>query len=233
MLIASPVFAASGQIHVNGEALVQVAPDEVQIDLGIEIFNKELDAAKHENDSRSDALLKALKTLGVEEKHIQTDVLNVELKYKNNNGPIEGIEGYFVRRSYKVCLKDVKNLETVVDAALKSGVNHIVNIDFKSTDLRKHRDTARLEAIKAAKEKAIALAGALEAKIGKPTQITEGYYGYENPYRAWWSNSYGNHFGYQTQNAMVQEGTAGEGGGTLPMGMIGIRAQVQVTFDLE
>jgi uncharacterized protein YggE len=161
-------------------------------------------------------------------------VLNVELKYKNNNTPSEGIEGYFVRRSYKVCLKDVKKFESVVDAALKAGVNHIVDIDFKSTELRKHRDAARLEAIKAAKEKAIALAGALDAKIGKPQQINEGYFSYESPYRPWWGGYYRNNFGaYQTQNAMVNAGAPAEGGGTLPMGMIGIRAQVTVTFLLE
>lgn len=225
--------AFAGQINVTGEALVQVAPDEVQVSLGVEIFNRELDAAKRDNDARSEALLKTLKAQGIEEKHIQTDVLNVELKYKSNNAPSEGVEGYYVRRSYKVCLKDVKKFEAVVDAALKAGVNHIVDIDFKSTDLRKHRDAARLEAIKAAKEKAVALAGALDAKVGKPITINEGYFSYESPYRPWWGG-YRNNFGaYQTQNMMVNAGAPAEGGGTLPTGMIGIRAQITVSFELQ
>ena len=233
LFLSGITSAFAGQINVTGEALVQVAPDEVQVSLGVEVFDKELDAAKRINDARSQALLKALKDLGIEEKHIQTDVLSVELKYRDNGAPSNGIEGYFVRRSYKVCLKEVKKFESVVDAALKAGVNHIVDIDFKSTELRKHRDAARLEAIKAAKEKAVALAGALDVKVGKPMQINEGYFSYESPYRPWWGNSYRNQFAYQTQNAMVNGGGATEGGGTLPMGMIGIRAQITVTFELE
>ena len=113
--------------------------------------------------------------------------------------------------------------------ALKSGVNHVMGIEFRATELRKHRDAARQQAIRAAKEKAVALAAELDAKVGKPQNIHEqtsgGWWG--------WSGTHWSQINPMLQNT-VQIAPAGEPtDGNLAIGLISITATVNVTFALE
>jgi len=224
MLVSSIAMAAEAPprtVSTSGEAVVYVAPDEVVLNLGVEMFDPQLDRAKTMNDEACERLLKAIKEMKIEEKHIQTSNMDVEVRYKDHNRPSFGIEGYYTRRSYSVILKDVKLFEKLVDAALKNGANRLMGFEFRTTQLRQHRDEARKLAIKAAKEKAVALAAELECKVGKPRSISE---------------SSGSSWGWNrtnfAQNA-TQFGAGGEGGETMPVRQIGIRANVSVTFDLE
>src|SRR4051812_16794218 len=164
-------------ITTNGEALVYVAPDEVIVTLGVETFNANLDETKSANDAASKKLLAAVKKLGIEDRHIQTDTLQLEIRYRSGR-PSEGIDGYIAHRTYSVTLKDVKKPGPAIDAAPRNGANQLMGVQYRSSELRKHRDAARAMAIKAAREKAIALAGELGAKIAAPRTITEGYTGY-------------------------------------------------------
>src|SRR5947209_1675267 len=94
-------------ISTTGEAVVYVVPNEVIVNFGVEHFAQDLDKAKAMNDDAGGRLIKAIKDLGVEAKHIQTDTLQVEIQYRSNR-PFEGIQGYIARRMYSVTLKDTK-----------------------------------------------------------------------------------------------------------------------------
>ena len=211
-------------ISTMGEAVVFVTPDEAVASFGVETFDVNLDKAKADNDLRSASLVKAIKAVGVEEKCIQTDNLQIEVRYKENT-PTDGIIGYIARRSYSVTLKDIKLLEKLVDAALKNGANTMSGIDLRSVELRKHRDEARSMAAKAAKEKAQRLAADLESAVGKPLSITEGSSSFWGGYNARFA-------GAQVQNAVQVGGGDDPEGGVIPVGQIAIRAQVSVTFEL-
>jgi uncharacterized protein YggE len=191
---AAPIWAEEAParlISTSGESVVYVTPDEVIVNVGVETFNSDLDKVKNENDEHSSRLLKAIKALGVEEKHIQTDTLDLEIQYKDSAHATHGIEGYFAHRQYSVTLKDTKLFEKLIDTALRNGANRLMGFEFKTSELRKHRDTARSMAIKAAKEKAIELARDLDMKVGKPRTIGEagiGYYGGRS-YFGWAGNA--------------------------------------------
>lgn len=213
-------------ISTTGESVIYVTPDEVQVNFGIETFDADLDRAKALNDDRGGRLVAAVKGLGIDSKYIQTDNLEIEMQYRSNRA-WEGIAGYFARRAYSVKLKDAKQFEKLIDVGLKNGANQLLGFNFRTTQLRKYRDQARKMAIKAAKEKAIDLATELDCGVGKPRTINEGYAG-----------SFGN-YAWRYNNQMVQNTVqevpapaAGDQDETLPLGQIGIRAQVSVTFDL-
>ena len=211
-------------VSTSGEAVVHVVPDEVVVALGVETFATKLEDAKKANDERATRLVKVIKSAGVEERHIQTDVLQLEIRYRSSH-PSEGIEGYYARRAYSVTLKEPKKLEALLDAALTSGANQILWISYRTTALRKHRDQARQMAIKAAKEKAVALAAELECTVGAPRTISEGHAGYVGYY---------GRFNAMAQNTMqVAGGEAAEGGEPTPFGQIAVNANVSVTFDLS
>jgi len=202
---------------------VYVAPDEVILNVGVETFDADLARAKSENDAAGQRLVAAIRAMGVEEKHIQTAALAVTIQYKDQyHGAFQGIDGYFARRSYAITLKKTQDFEKLVTTALSNGANQIHGFEFRTTELRKYRDQARSMAIKAAREKAVALAGDLECRVGAPRSINEsGGYGYFGGWNA------------MSQNAAqdMGGGMAGEGD-TLPLGQIAVRANVQVSFDL-
>lgn len=221
-------------INTSGDAVVYVTPDQVIVSLGVETFNAQLDQARAVNAQACSTLLRAIKELGVDEKDIQTDVMQVEIDYDDGRrGAARQIDGYFCRRGYQVTLKDTKLFEKLIDTAIQNGANHLMGFEFRTSELRKHRDEARQMAIKAAREKATALAGELGARVGKPRTISEsggGYYGYQS---SWWGWN-GGGYAQMAQNASVdRSGGVAEGGETMPLGQISIRAQVNVTFDLN
>jgi uncharacterized protein len=211
-------------ISTSGDSIVYVMPDEVIVNFGIETFDPDLDKAKSANDERAAHLVKAVKGIGVEPQHIQTDKLQVEISYKDSSQRWAGIAGYFARRSYSVTLKDPKLFENLVDAALKNGANQIAGFTFHSTEIRKYRDQARVMAAHAAKEKAELLARELGSTVGRPRTISESYDGY-----------YGGLQSQQMGQNSVQFAAipSGEEIGTMPLGQIAVRAQVSVTFDLK
>ena len=227
LLIVSSALAAEEAlprtISTTGEAVVNVVPDEVIVGLGVETFAPKLEDAKKANDERATHLVKTIKAAGVDDRYIQTDTLQLEIRYRSNRSS-EGIDGYYARRSYSVTLKQPKKLEQLLDASLNSGANQLHGISYRTTELRKHRDVARQMAIKAAKEKAVALARELDCAVGAPRTIGEGYVGY---------GGWGGRMNAQVaQNSMQEAGGAPEGDETTPFGQIGINAQVSVTFDL-
>jgi uncharacterized protein YggE len=227
-LAQAPAPPTPRSISVTGESSVYVTPDEVVISVGVETSAGSIDAAKKENDQRSRTLLDAIKSVGVEARHIQTADVQLEINY-NNNGPGRTVEGYTARREYTVTLKDPKKTETLVDASLTSGANLLLGIDYRSTELRKHRDEARRMAVKAAKEKAELLAGELGEAVGRARSVSEGAFSYYG-----WSGASGRGGSFMTQNSFqVRDGGAGVAGETIPIGQIAIAAAVSVTFDLR
>jgi uncharacterized protein YggE len=207
-------------ISTTGEAVVYVVPNEVIVWLGVETREKTLVDAKAANARTSALLLRNIKDLGIEEKNIQTDVMHIGVEYDSHASL--RIQGYTVSRSYSVKLTDPKMLEAVVETAMASGANRLSGIQFNTTELRKHRDEARKMAMVAAKEKAIELAGTLGCTVGAPRTIVETGGGFTGSHRG----------GMYAQNVAQDAGGFDEGGQTMPLGQIAVRASVSVTFDL-
>ncbi len=218
-------------VSTTGDSTVYVVPDEVVLRAGVEVFNMDLDKAKQLNDQQSAKLVSALKEMKIEEKDIQTAHLEIEIRYHRSDQPILGVEGYYARRAYSITLKDTKQFEKLVDVAIKNGANRLMGFEFKTSPLRKYRDEARKMAIKAAKEKAVALAGELGCKVGAPRTISENSYGYSG----YWGSSWGWYGGYRggmAQNSIQHVEGGGSGGETMPLGELGVNATVSVSFDL-
>jgi uncharacterized protein YggE len=217
-------------ISVSGTAEVRVQPDEVNLQLAVETRDPKLEEAVKQNESRTAAVLKFLKDAGIAAKDIQTDYVEIEPQYNNDRRVQQLVPEYYrVRRNLGVRLRKVAQFDEVMAGVLRSGVNYVLGIEFRTTELRKHRDTARQQAIRAAKEKATALASELDVKVGKAQSINEQTGG------GWWGlSSRSSNYNMMAQNSF-QEAPAGGGGGegNLAVGMINVTATVNVTFALE
>jgi uncharacterized protein YggE len=220
---------AGDVISVNGESEVRVTPDEVILTFGVETFNQALRTAKSTNDERIQKTIAAARNLTVQASHIQTDYVGIEPKYPHSDIARE-LQGYVVRRTVLIRLKDLSKFEDLLTAALEAGITHVHGIEFRTTELRKYRDQARVLAVKAAQENADLLARESGRRVGKALSIGEASYGYHSSYGSWWGQRYGS----MSQNVMQNMGGAPlESDTTLAPGQISIRASVHTSYVLQ
>ena len=160
-------------ITTTGEAIIYAAPDEIRMTLGIETTGVEISKTKAENNKISTETIKYLKTQGIASQHIQTQYLRVS-KIHRGGVMVDGVLHKFsANQTIYICIKDLKKYGVIVDGLLEIGVTSVSGPQFRNTNIRKYKDEARVEAIKAAKEKAKLLADALGQSVGPAHQIKE------------------------------------------------------------
>jgi hypothetical protein len=209
-------------VTVAGEAEVSVSPDEVVFDVTVQSFSKELKLAKTQTDERLKGLLALARRNGVAEPDTQTDYIKVEPQFRGNDSSRTFL-GYWVRKDLVLTLRDVARAEALLSEMLDFGVWRGNSVTFQTSELRRHRDAARALAMKAAQEKAAALANAVGQKIGRAYSIEE-----EVPTRASaMQNASSNSF------STVETAADSSWEGTLAPGKIKINARVTVKFVLE
>jgi uncharacterized protein len=180
--------SSPGQIAVTGDAEIRVVPDEVILSLGVETWDKNLQKATDENDRIVSAVLALARKYDIEPQHVQTDYVNIEPRYRNGYYEESDFIGFFVHKTVVITLRDLTRFEDVLKDALEAGVNYVHGVEFRTTELRKYRDQARALAIKAAQEKAVALAGELDQEVGAPTHIQEVHSSWYSGYGSWWGS---------------------------------------------
>ena len=144
---------------------------------------------------------------------------------------------YLVRRGIGVRLTEVKQFDVVLSGLITNGVNYIQGIDFRTSELRKYKDQARAMAIRAAKEKADAMAAELGVKVGKPYTINVsdagGWNSWSRGYAGGGFGAFGGGGGFQNANFVQNAGGPGENGPTLAVGQISVSASVTVSFLIQ
>lgn len=219
-------------ITVYGSADVNVPPDEVVISISVETWDKTIQEAKKQNDKKNKAILAKIETFGVESKYVQTSHVSMHPEYQDYPAHSQNMEpkGYRATREITITLKDLKKLDDLLESAVDLGANRVNSVDFRTSELRKSRDKARDMAVKAAKEKAEAMAAALGSSLLRPSSVTEQssewdyYYG-----RRYYGNA---NF---AQNAAYDGGTStrADGDATTAPGQIKVHASITVSFELK
>ena len=231
LLSGVPVAAQSAMqrtITVNGQAEIKVSPDEVLLSVGVETIDMDIARARADNDAKVKAIVAAASALGIPAERIRTEFLDVQPRYRDEYERRTFL-GYFARRSLSITLRDVARFESLLTDVLRAGANYLHGVDFRTTELRKHRDEARRQAIRAAREKAADMASALDVRIGTPTNVHEVHSGWWSPYSSWWGGRGG---GMMYQNVMQDRRGAGSADDSLVPGQISVTATVSVTFEL-
>jgi uncharacterized protein YggE len=216
--LTQDTFPRPRLISVTGTAEVNVAPDEVVLTLGIESRDRDLSISKAQHDRRVKKLLAEAHNAGVEDKNIQTSALRMHPEYSEEKVP--RFLTYQVSQTIEVTLRDLSKYESLVTKLLESGVNRVDSVEFLVAEPRKYRDEARAKAIRAAREKAVAMAAELGQSIGKPWDISEDS---GNGAFVQANSSYG-FFGNRA---------AANDESTVAPGEVSMRASVRVSFQLE
>lgn len=232
LLLATPAFSQDEKgrplITVSGHAEVRVPPDEIVFTLYVESIDKDMLVAKNKTDASIREILAIARRNNVKDEDVQTSYVSVEPKYNVDDLDYEARRrvtrefiGYQVSKTVVIRLRDIPRFDALLSDVLKAGVTRVRNVEFRDSQVRRHRDQARAMAIKAAQEKAKLLAGEIGQAIGPAYSITESSGDYSPRAMA--------------QNVSSVAGTLSdrESDGSIAPGLISITAQVTVSFRLQ
>lgn len=229
-------------INVTGTADVMIAPDEVDITVGVETRNAEFKKAKSVNNSGIKKVIDLTKKYGIEPKYVQTDYIRTYPSYVYEQyTETNKISFYNVQKRVVIKLKDISKFEALISDLMENENTLIQNVDFHSTELTKYKSEARKLAVRAAKDKAKLLTAELDSNIGRPLTISEEQIDNFTWFGSWWSGPW---YGYGQSNAALsnvmanyqstQTGPAsGQTGDTVSIGQIKITAKIGVVFELK
>jgi len=202
-------------VLVTGEGIVKVVSDQVLIKSRIEHQGSNAQEVKKLNDAVVDRVIKYLRSQGIPEKNIRTDYINLNKNYNYDNKTYT----YVANQSISIKLDDLKNYEKIMSGLLQEGLNRIDGIEFKSSEIDKHKTEARRLAVLNAKEKATEYSAPLDQTIGKAISISEVETNNFQPvYRQEQMVKYSDDMGSQE---------------TLAPGEMEVRARVNVGFQLN
>ncbi len=229
----------SRSVTVSGTAVVNVLPDRVLIQLGVQSNGKTAALVQANNTNAITKITRSVKGFGVEAKDISTDWYVIEPIYEDFDSI--RIKGYRINNTIAITLRDVSKTNDVITAALLNGANQVVNVELYTSELRKYRDQARDMAMKAAVEKAQALAQAAGAETSCVLNISENTWSY---YNGWWYGGNGRSQAQNvwTQNAVQNVSPSGDAGGQagalsedgpVSLGQISVKAEINASFGLK
>ena len=218
---SSVVYAAEGEINVNGTGIVMADPDTAAIRLTVETTGKTSQAAQGENNKILQKITKAMLDMGITKENIVTTYTSVypEYNYNDETGK-RTISGYQSYTELQVKTKDIDNAGKYIDAALKAGATGTNGVDFSLADQSVFYGQALQTAVKNAEKSAQSIAQAYGRDLGAVKSVTE------NSRNAYYVES-------ASMNKMMaaeDSAAAGAAGTTISYGQIQITANISVTY---
>lgn len=206
----------NSQINVVGTSEMKIVPNYAVITIGVDTKNDKADVAKTENDAVMAKMLKTIKKFKIEDKHYQTQRVNL---FKARD--YEKKKDYYqANQTVKIQLYNLDKYESLVNALVADGANALQGVEYKSTDTEKHQSELRGKAALNAKQKAQDFANALGQQVGKAIVISDNSSATFNPPI----------YAMKANNMELASDSMPEQ--TLAVGEITLNANVSISFEL-
>lgn len=180
---AAPALADSVQtVTAAGSATVTVTPDMATFTVGVSTQDTLVTTAQTENAAAMQAVVSALKGLGVADKDLQTDNYSVSPTYNYQDDGTQVLTGYVVSNTVEVTVRDLTQLPELLDKSVAAGANQTYGITFTSSACDDAYDQALTAAVQDALSKASLMAGSLGLTTGSVLSLTEGSNTYVTTY---------------------------------------------------
>jgi len=228
LLMTSPVAAQSDStsartVHVEGEATVQVAPDEATVRFGIVSRADTPEEARSQNGDASSAAMEAAREAGISEDDIQMEQLQLRPHRVYDEERRRTVEqGFEAVRTVRVTVSDVDRVPVLVAAVVEAGANRLQSVEYGLSDRTEARNEALLKAAQNARAKAERLAEALDVQVGAVRTIREQHFSFPRMLQA-----------DRARATMMTESASDADPEAYAPGTIEVEARVAVVFDLE
>jgi uncharacterized protein YggE len=210
-------------VSVTGTTVARAQPDMVVWNITVRRHNRELAKAQADCDEGVKKVLALRGQLKVKPQDAQTGYLSVQKIYdRDQHGNQTSFRHFEVVRTVTLRQQDTTRFDEIL-AQLIGAEDVEVSYHLESSDYHKLRAQTRLEAVRAARDKAQAMTELLGGKLGRVLRIAEP--------RENWGSSLGvsnNAAFYSPRQAEPDEAP-----GTFSPGSVEVRVSIEVDFEIE
>lgn len=156
----------AGHVAVSGVGEVMAEPDMAEINLTVKAQETSSLKAKQEVDGKVNKLLSGLAQFAIGTDDVSASDIRLQPKFRYDRSGTQQLEGYSATRSVKLKLKQLSELNKLVDYVLSVPINQVGDIALKSSKHKALMEEARLLAVEDARSKAKTLARAFGRELG-------------------------------------------------------------------
>lgn len=162
------------RFSVVGSGTVYAKADIANIQIGVKTgAKKTASEATVDSTNKMNDIVTVIKSLGIEEKDMQTSDYNLSPVYNYTNDKGQVLVGYEVTQNLTLKIRDLSKIGDVIAKTTEKGANQVGNISFTIDDEYALRSQARELAIGKAKEKAVMIAQQSGMKLGEVKSVYE------------------------------------------------------------
>ena len=172
---SSPERELPRTITVTGIGRASIRPDIADLRLGVTITEATVDVARAASAKVQNAVLAKLKSLGIEERDLQTSIVSVQPQYDySQQSAPPRLVGYQFTNVVAATLREIEKVGDAIDAALGAGATSIDQMTFRVAEQSGAETEAREKAVAEARARAETLAAAAGVVIIGVGAIVEG-----------------------------------------------------------
>ena len=171
-------------ISISAQGEASRTPDTADISAGVVTEAEESNEAMKANAEQMEKLMKAIKKAGIDEKDVQTSGISLMPRYSypdnsagSPNRPDRQITSYIARNTVSITVRQLDDLSKVIDALAAAGANQIHGPSFSIGEPEPLLAEAREKALQQARARAESYAEALDTKVRRIVNISEGSHG--------------------------------------------------------
>lgn len=187
LALSSSALAQDAPPVLNpGEVLLQVQadgefrsrPDVMEITAGVTTTGETAAAALTGNNEKADGMLKAVRSLGIAARDVQTSELSVRpiLSKEEDAGRVAQppvILGFVATNNVEIKLRDLGRAGAIISALFSASANSVRGPEFSLFDPKPAQRQARFNAVANAREEAETYAQAFGMKIARVIRSSE------------------------------------------------------------
>ena len=166
-------------ITVSDTGTIYTKPDLALATASVVTEKKTVAEAMQENVKKMNAVIEAVKGLGVEDKDLKTTSFNIYPRYEWYEATLlypsgqRVLVGYEITQSLQIKIREMEKIGTVIGAVTDAGANEVSDLQFTVDEEDTLKAQARAEAITKAKAKAEELAQQLGIKLVRISSFSE------------------------------------------------------------
>ena len=159
-------------ISVTGQGEVRIRPDVARSNMGVQISAPTVRGAMDKSGLVMGRVRSVLEKLGVADGDIATS--NFSIHYQQPRPKEDRPGSYQVSNMVQVTIRDLEQVDAVLDGVTKAGANQVWGVRFVLDDTEAAEEQARALAVEQARRKAEALANLHGVKLGPVISVREG-----------------------------------------------------------
>ncbi len=161
-------------IQVTGSAELEIEPDEILFEISIkEYWAEEFKKGKEYEDYKTKVpmkeiepkMLKALENIGINKNQITIKDLGNYWRYLGKE--------FLISKKIIISVNDFNIINKIIESIDPKGIEYMRIAELKNKNISEFRKQVKIEALKAAKVKAIYLLGSLDKQLGDIISIKE------------------------------------------------------------